>query len=81
MGIGMLIFSVFALLEGLTKLNLMRVSGIIGVSYCAWAIGQFFNQNKVINYLKALVSYILGMLTFLISAILLGVFIDILTKH
>jgi len=81
MGIGMLIFSVFALLEGLTKLNLMRVSGMIGVSYCAWAIGQFFNQNKVINYLKALVSYILGMLTFFISATLLGVLVDSLIKH
>ncbi|WP_373013261.1 DUF3667 domain-containing protein [Mucilaginibacter sp.] len=81
MGMGMLIFSVFALFEGLTKLNLMKISGMIGLTYCTWAIGQFFNQKKVVNYLKALISYVLGMLTFFISATLLGLFIDVFIKH
>jgi hypothetical protein len=82
MGIGMLIFSFFALLEGLTKLNLMTISGMITVLYITWAIGQFFNQKKVTNYVKALAVYILGMLTFSISLILLGFFIDFLkTLH
>ena len=76
MGIGMLIFSVSALFEGLTKLNSMMVSGIICISYFTWSIGQFFNKKKAVNYLKALISYILGMLTFSISAILLGLLID-----
>jgi hypothetical protein len=81
MGIGMLIFSVFALFEGLTKLNLMKISGMIGISYCVWATGQFFDQKRVINYIKAIASYILGMLAFFISAMLLGFFIDIFIKH
>jgi hypothetical protein len=81
MGIGMLIFSVFALFEGLTKLNLMKISGMVGLAYCTWAIGQFFNQKKVINYLKALISYLLGAFTFYISATLLGLFIDAFMKH
>lgn len=81
MGIGMLIFSVFALLEGLTKVSLMKISGIIAVSYCTWAIGLFFDSTKAINYLKALVSYILGMLTFFISIMLLGVLVDVFIKH
>lgn len=77
MGMGMLIFSVFALIEGLTKLNLMMPTGIIALIYCSWAIGQFFNQKKAINYLKAFASYILGMLTFYISLALIGFLIDI----
>lgn len=81
MGVGMLIFSVFALFQGITKLNLMELSGMITVSYCAWAIAQFFDQKKVINYLKALASYLLGMFTFFISATLLGGVIDVFIKH
>lgn len=81
MGMGMLIFSVFALFEGLTKINLMQASGMIGVLYCTWAIGQFFDKNKAISYFKALVSYMLGIMTFSASAMLLGFLIDLLIKH
>jgi hypothetical protein len=81
MGVGMLIFSVFALFEGLTKLNVMKISGAISILYSTWAIGQFFDKKKATNYLKALVSYVLGMITFSISALLLGGAIDFFTKH
>lgn len=81
MGMGMLIFSVFALFEGLTKQNLMKISGIIGLTYCTWAIGQFFDPKKAINYLKALGAYLLGMLLFFALAILLGGAIDAFIKH
>jgi hypothetical protein len=80
-GMGMLIFAVFALIEGLTKVSLMMISGIIGISYCIWAIAQFFNKHKVMNYFKAFVAYSLGMLTFGLSIILLGVLIDVWMKH
>lgn len=78
MGMGMLIYSVFAVLEGLTKTGLMKISGIIGLSYYIWATGQFFNESKATSYLKTLTSYLLGTLLFLISAILLGFLIDFL---
>lgn len=81
MGMGMLIFSVFALIEGLTKLNLSKFSGFIAIAYCSWAIGQFFDKKKAISYVKALVSYMLGMITFFTSAILLGLLIDLFIKH
>ena len=42
MGIGMLIYSVFALFQGLTHINIMQIGGLIGFIYSAWAIGQFF---------------------------------------
>ncbi len=78
MGIGMLLFSVFALIEGLTKVSLMNISGALAMLYSTWAIGQFFDQKKVASYFKALVSYILGMIVFSLSLVLLGLLIDFL---
>ncbi|MDQ0641251.1 hypothetical protein QF042_004816 [Pedobacter sp. W3I1] len=81
MGIGMLIISAFAIVEGLSKISFMKVSGITGVVYSTWAIAQFFNGKKVVNYLKAIIAYSLGMLTFGLLLVLLGVLIDVLIKH
>ena len=80
MGLGMLIFAVAALLQGLTKLDLMQISGVLAVIYATWAIGQFFDGKKAINYLKALAAYTLGMLTFFASLALLALLIEII-KH
>ena len=78
MGMGMLIYAVFAIIQGLTHFEYMQVAGIVGLLYCAWAIGQFFDKKKAINYVKAFGTYMLGMLSFIIVAITLGNFIDIL---
>jgi hypothetical protein len=80
-GMEMLIFSVFTLFVGLTKLNVMQVSGFIGMSYCIWAIGQFFDKTKPISYVKAFASYVLGLITFSLSAVILGALIDLIMKH
>lgn len=81
MGMGMLIFSVFVIIQGLTHFNLMTIAGVIGIAYCLWAIGQFYEKKKKINYLKALFAYILGMITFWIFPVLIGTIIDLLNKH
>jgi len=81
MGIGMLIISFFAIAEGLSKISFMKVSGITGAVYSTWAIAQFFNGKKVASYLKAIIAYSLGMLTFGLVLVLLGVLIDVLIKH
>lgn len=78
MGMGMLIFSAFAVLEGLTHLKLMQIAGILGFIYLTWAIGQFFDRNKPVSYIKAFFAYLLGMLTFSLGAILLGKVIDLI---
>lgn len=36
---------------------------IIFIVYQVWAIGQFFGEKKIVNYLKALFAFILGILT------------------
>jgi hypothetical protein len=81
MGLGMLIYSFFALLQGLTNIKLMAIGGIIGIGYCSWSIGHFFGKNKVINYIKAFFAYLLGMLTFTLTALLLGFLIQWVIKQ
>jgi hypothetical protein len=77
-GIGMLIFAVFALIEGLTHASLMGISGIIAMAYMTWGIGQFFDKNKASSYIKAFIAYTLGMIIFSASALILGFLIDTL---
>lgn len=80
MGIGMLIFSIFAIFKVLTHIDLMQIASIISVLYSAWAIGQFFDKSKFSNYVKAFFSYLLGFLTFSLTAILIGTLIDLVFK-
>ncbi|WP_262495827.1 DUF3667 domain-containing protein [Pedobacter agri] len=80
-GMGMLIFSVFAVVQGITHLNLMTFAGIAGIIYSAWAIANFFEPKKMMSYLKAPVAYILGMVTFWIFPIIIGTVIDLVNRH
>lgn len=80
-GISMLIFAVFALAQGLLHFKLLSAAGIIGIIYIIWAIGNFFEAQKIGNYLKALISFLLGTITFYIIIFAIGITIDLLTKH
>ncbi|WP_333663789.1 DUF3667 domain-containing protein [Chishuiella changwenlii] len=80
-GISMLIYSVFGILQYFTHYNLMQVSSVVGLLYIVWAMGQFFDKRKFINYLKAFFSYVLGILTFSITLILIGALVDSILKH
>jgi len=80
MGIGMLIYSIFALFQRLIDIDIMQIAGIAGFLYSAWAIGQFFDKSKFSNYAKAFFAYFLGFLTFTILAILLGTVIGLIIK-
>jgi len=79
-GMTMLIFSLFAVAEGLIHIPLMAASGVIGIVYCTWAIGQFFGPNTVLTYIKAFSAYVLGLLTFSIIIIIVGGIIDTIIK-
>ncbi len=80
-GVGMLLFSVFAIFEGLTKFHVMPISGIIFVLYASWAMGQFFDKQKVTGYIKAFTAYVLGMITFSFSAMIIGYTYDYFLLH
>jgi hypothetical protein len=80
-GITMLIGAIFALGEGLFHLKLLKIAGILSVIYLVWAVGNFFEAKKIGNYVKALISILLGTITFYIIIFSIGITIDILTKH
>ncbi|GJQ61420.1 MAG: hypothetical protein SCALA702_04730 [Melioribacteraceae bacterium] len=77
MGMGMLILAVFGLLEGITDLKILQFGGMLFVLYASWAIGQFFDKRKFSSYVKAVSSYLLGMITFTIVIFLIAFLIDI----
>ncbi|GAB3919910.1 hypothetical protein GCM10028827_00730 [Mucilaginibacter myungsuensis] len=81
MGMGMLIFALFVIAEALLKIPAMQIAAVIGIAYCTWAIGQFFNAKKISAYLKAFFAYLLGMVTFSAVILLLGALVDVLIKH
>ncbi|MES2265829.1 MAG: DUF3667 domain-containing protein [Bacteroidota bacterium] len=81
MGMGMLIYAVFTIAEGLLKVSLMQIAGAIGIAYCCWAIAQFFNTKKISGYIKSLSAYLLGMISFFAVIQLLGTLIDVVIKH
>ncbi|MCI9846916.1 DUF3667 domain-containing protein [Flavobacterium pectinovorum] len=80
LGISMLIFAFFAIFEGILHIKLLNIAGMFSLVYLIWATGNFFKKNKIINYFKALVCYLLGMITFFILTFAIGITIDIITK-
>lgn len=81
MGIAMLIFAISAIIQGLTQVDLTQIASVVGIGYCSWAIGQFFDKKRIVNYIKALAAYMLGMITFTAAAIMLGALIELMIKH
>ncbi|PZX94355.1 hypothetical protein DOS84_06950 [Flavobacterium aquariorum] len=81
LGISMLIFAFFAIIEGILHIKLLNITGIIGVIYLTSATANFFEKNKPVNYFKALYCYLLGMITFFVLTLAVGITIDIIIKH
>lgn len=78
MGIEMLLFAFFGIADSLTEFRIINKGYLIGVIYILWAIVQFFDNKKFMNFLKAMVSYLLGTLTFMIVIFIVGTIIDFL---
>jgi hypothetical protein len=81
LGISMLIFAFFGIIEGILHFKLLTAAGVIGLLYLVWATGNFFEKNKIGNYVRALMAYLLGTITFYIIIFALGITIDLVTKH
>ncbi|MBS1534727.1 MAG: DUF3667 domain-containing protein [Bacteroidetes bacterium] len=81
LGITMLIYSVFAIAEGILHLRLFKIAGTVGVLYLIWSMGDFFKEKVLANYLKAAIAFILGSLTFYLLIFIVGIAIDMVMKH
>lgn len=80
MGMGMLFLAIAAFVKGVTGLNLMPAASFITFAYLSWAIGQFFDQSKFTNYIKAGAAYVLGFATFSASTWIVGAGYDAMLK-
>ena len=77
-GMGMLIFALFALIQGIFHIEVMQFAGILGFIYMTWAIGQFFDKSKITSYVKSFFAYALGSISFLIAILIIGTVIDLM---
>ena len=80
MGIGMLIYSAFGIVQSLTHIKIIQVGVIVGFIYTTYAVGQFFDKRKLISYVKAFFAYLLGMITFSLVAVAIGTIIDLIIQ-
>lgn len=76
MGTGMLLFTLFGVIDSFVDLKVVDKGFFIGILYISWAIGQFFDKKNYFNYPKAFSAYMTGILTFSFGVILLGAVID-----
>lgn len=75
-GMSMFIYLISGVIETFTDWPLFFSSTIVALLYASWAMGQFFDKNKFLSYLKAVIAYILGNILFLIFGIFLGLILD-----
>ena len=55
------------------KINLItQIGTIISQIYIIWAIGQFFGEKKILNYVKALLCYFLGIVSYKYAILLVA---------
>ena len=81
MGMGMLLLTIGNIFQKVTgSINASQVGGAITIFYVTWAIGQFFDQKKKMNYLKAFFAYLLGMITFFSAILAIGVLIEMIKQ-
>ena len=80
MGIEVLINSLFAVVEVMSKMRLMHVAAVVGALYTVWATVQFF-ERKFVNYLKAIAASAFGYAMYIVSIILTGTVIDLIVRY
>ncbi len=76
MGMGMVMFAFFGMADSLLDYEIVDKGYTLGILYILWAISQFFDGKKIINYPKTLLAYFLGMISFMIGIYMVGGIID-----
>ncbi len=81
MGMGMLILALFAIIQGLARIDILAYGGMTATAYWAWAIGNFYNPKSWSSYVKSISAYLLGLITSLVILILIGKGIDLISAR
>ncbi len=75
LGIEMLFFSLGGILETLFSGQFSQFAAFISIAYLTWGIGQFFGEGKK-GYLKGFMTYFLGVVTWGIIVLAVGLSLD-----
>lgn len=79
-GASVLIGIPITLIEGLAHLDLALIGAILSMIYVTFAIADFFDRRKPLNYVKSFFAYILGIIICLYVAYFIGTIIDFINK-
>ena len=80
MGMGMLIATLFGMVEGIFNLPVFIAGTTIAIAYSIWGIGQFFPGRRWVAYLKATLVYAMGYLSIVVVFAIIGILLDIVLK-
>ena len=80
-GMWLLIKTFFSIIAESTKFDFDKISTLTGLIYSSWAIAQFFDKTKPLNYIKPLIAFILGATMFSYSIKLVGFLVDFFVKY
>jgi hypothetical protein len=76
MGNGMLIFGINGVLQKVTGIAFYDLGVWLGILCIGWGIGMFFQGKIVWSVAKGFISYFLGMISFFVLVMFLGLEID-----
>jgi hypothetical protein len=79
-GIGSLIYTFIRIVESIAGFESQYLSFVIEMVYSVWAIGNFFNKNKFLSYIKGVLAYLFGSVTGSFIIILIGLLLDVFNK-
>jgi len=79
-GIGNLIYTFFGIVESISGFESYGLTYLIAMAYSVWAIGSFFNKNKILSYFGGLLSYFFGTMTGSFLIALVGILMDLFNK-
>lgn len=80
MGIEMLIYSFLGIITSLLNFKYLSIISNFSLIYFAWAIADFFDRKKPINYIKAILVNYFGIYSFAIVAFIIGLIVDVFLK-
>ena len=77
---GNLIFTLFGILESATGLDVNGAAYLAVIVYSTWAIGNFFEKNRVLKYFLGLLAYLFGSITGSVLILGIGIVMDLFNK-
>jgi len=80
LGSSVLIYTFLGIVDSVSHFQVLQIGLFIVTIYCSWAIAQFFDRKKKINYVKGFLSYIFGLATCMLIFMTIGLGLDILLK-